>query len=946
MTATQAITATACAVCARPLTDAESLAAGIGPDCRAMHGYTLNIVPVHQHAEVNRLVHAIAADALYGSALREAIFKLHSFGFEALAKRIERRVWRRMVPQQTEIVMSAPVQPPALGKIDLPFTLTEGQERARTLVQKLKQQRGHALGFVVGFAGTGKTTVLKVFAQEHGRPQIITPTGRAALRVREATGLQASTIHRWLYKPKENDKTGAVSFVRREAQDIEVPPSRLVLLDEASMVGPDVWKDVLTVCQQMDLKLVCVGDGFQLMPVQPPNMPPFSILTPEFALQLGAERVEMTEVLRQAQDSPVIRASMALRNGGGLGSLRDLQPVSAEQLAGVATATHRNGGITICHRNVTRFQLNAGLRMMLGIPDELPQIGEPLVVLKNNYEAGLMNGEAITFGGWDLAPGEFERVFDRYKNLEEAARFGATTIGDVDRVQIVLALEEMHGRLGSGPRAISIAANRWARINNLYSGGSLASHAHANYGYAWTAHKCVHPDTLVETSHGLQRIRDIEPEGFIATAQGKRPYRALVANPAGKMLRVRTKDGYTVDVTPDHGVFVWNGDDYVRVEARNIQPGAFVRLKLRQQFVTPIKAPSLPRAPDTDVRAIRYSFPAVLTEEVSELLGLLVADGTVTERGVIRLTKRHVEVTKRFAQLCSSVFGFTPPITPNYNGTRAYCVEANSKQIADWLRAVGGTEPNNKFVPDVILRSPLNFQAKFLRGLFEDGTVNEKRGVMDHIEWSNCTESVVATVQTMLLRFGIIAGRRTRTKGEHAQTMLYIYGENARHFGMAIGFVSTLKVERVALPTGRQTRYKAPFSRQERTAVWPHLRKSEKNNLRARGTMSRDCMHIVLARDLSAEAHNILESKLEWHHAGVATVESIEDAPSMCVEVPLCSRFLQNGFDGSNSQGSEWPYVLVCIEPSVRMDQPDGPRWIYTSITRAQKQAAVYIGKV
>ena len=514
MTVPYSLAATSCAVCARPLTDAESITIGIGPDCRAMTGYTLNVAPAQHQAEITQLVHAIAADALYGSALREAIFKLHTFGFPELAKRIERRTWRRMQPQQVEIVMPAPVQPPALGKLDLPFTLTEGQERARTFVQKLKQQRGHALGFVVGFAGTGKTTALKVFAQEHGRPQIITPTGRAALRVREATGLQASTIHRWLYKPKENDKTGVVSFVRRDAQDIEVPPSRLVLLDEASMVGPDVWKDVLTVCQQMELKLVCIGDGFQLMPVQPPNAPPFSILTPEFAAQLGAERVEMTEVLRQAQDSPVIRASMGLRSGMGLHALKELQRVETPQLASVATAVHRNGGVTICHRNVTRFQLNAGIRMMLGITDEMPQIGEPLVVLKNNYEAGLVNGESFAFQGWDLAPDIFERVFDRYKNIEEAARFGSTKVGADDaQVQIVLALEEIHGRLTAGPRAIDIAGSRWARINNQYAGGTLAPYVHTNLAYSWTAHRgqgsewpyvlvCIEPSVRLDEIEG------------------------------------------------------------------------------------------------------------------------------------------------------------------------------------------------------------------------------------------------------------------------------------------------------------------------------------------------------------------------------------------------------------------------------------------------------------
>lgn len=506
-----AFEASACAVCGRPLTDAVSMACGVGPDCRILYGYALfdTLDPSHR-IETRRLLHAIAADTLYGNELRDALFRLAEFGFKKLAERIERRVWRRIVPQ-VEITFEEKPAPVVLGKLDMPFTLTQGQEEARMVVQRVRSARGHALAFIVGYAGTGKTSLLKVFAQEHGRCQIVTPTGRASLRVREATGLEASTIHRWLYKPKENDKTGAITFVRREASDISIPPSRIVLLDEASMIGPELWKDVIAVCQQMDLKLVCIGDGFQLPPVQAPNAPPFSVLTPEFAAQLGAERVELTEVLRQAQGSPIIRASMALRGGMGVRALAELRRVETAQLAHFVTEVHRAGGVTICHRNITRMQLNAGVRMMLGIQDEMPQKGEPFAVLKNCYEAGVVNGEAIVFDGWEMTPEIYERVYDRYKGVEEAARFGAMRING--NVQVAIALEELHGRLASNPRAIEIAGSKWARLNNLYSGDTLAPTIHANFGYAWTAHKsqgsqwkyvlvCIEPSVRLDEEEG------------------------------------------------------------------------------------------------------------------------------------------------------------------------------------------------------------------------------------------------------------------------------------------------------------------------------------------------------------------------------------------------------------------------------------------------------------
>ncbi len=485
-----AIHAEVCAVCGRPLTDALSIAAAVGPDCRTMLGYYPDLLATDVRVEANRLLHAIAADQVRGNELRDALFRLHALGFVQLSQRIERRVHRRLV-----VEMATPAQqnavPEAAVPVQLPFTLTEGQAAADSAVDRLMSTRGFGICVVAGYAGTGKSTLLRVFGEKYGsrgKPICIAPTGKAALRIREAARMDASTIHRWLYAPKEDPATGIVKFMPRPLQEIVLPPSKLVLLDEASMVGPDVWKDVYQVCKKLDVKLVCVGDAFQLPPVQPPNAAPFSILSPEFARHHGAERIELREVLRQAQDSPIIRASMKLRDGGGIRALAELKKIDTEKFWHVATEVHRAGGVTICHRNVTRTAINAGVRTMLGITDEQPQNGEPLVVLKNTYEAGLVNGELVEFAGWDQIPDVYERVYDRYKNVDEYTRFGATRVGG-EETRVVISLEELHGRLSAGPRAIEIAAATWARVNRVMAGDTIAPLLHVNFGYGWTGHK-------------------------------------------------------------------------------------------------------------------------------------------------------------------------------------------------------------------------------------------------------------------------------------------------------------------------------------------------------------------------------------------------------------------------------------------------------------------------
>ena len=492
MTATAPLLATNCVACGRPLEDPVSQETGIGPDCRQIYNYVhISALSENHRHEARHVIHAITSGALVGDELRAGIFRLYELGFQELSKRIEQRMWRKAI--QIEIASPAPVQPPEpKSRPPLPFTLTDGQARALDAADRLTKRKGFGAMVNAGFAGVGKTSMIRVFADQLGLPIVITPTGKAASRVKEATGLSASTIHRWLYKSQENPKTGVVTFTRSSPDSIPVTPSRIVIVDEASMLGPDVWKDVNEICKQLELKLILVGDPFQLPPVQPPNAPPFSVLSPEFAASIGAERVEMTEVLRQAQDSPVIRASMALRNGAGLHALRELPRVESHQFWQACVWAFQNQGVVICHRNQTRFAINAGMRTSLGYVDEMPQVGEPLMVLKNEYTAGLMNGESFLFEGWardEVRPEVFERVYDRYKQVEADTRFGGTTVNN-KKTTVTISLEELHGRLTEpGFTAISKTANTWSRLQSLFSGENIAPHVHANFGYCYTGHK-------------------------------------------------------------------------------------------------------------------------------------------------------------------------------------------------------------------------------------------------------------------------------------------------------------------------------------------------------------------------------------------------------------------------------------------------------------------------
>lgn len=401
-----------------------------------------------------------------------------------------------------EVPVEAPI-PPSIGEalentVDAVFDatlpklhLTQGQDRGVSGVHRMMTAPGPGFFFMVGFAGTGKTTAMRVIARECGQPLVITPTGKAALRVREATRLYAQTIHRWLYIPMVDPKTGVIKFRRRDVGEIWIPPSRLVLLDEASMVGPEVWKDIYETVTSFDLKLVCIGDGFQLPPVQAKNAAPFSILDPAFAYQLNAERVELTEVLRQAQDSPVVRVSMALRNGDGYRALLGLHRVTDANIGAVAPQVHQSGGIIVCHTNQQRYRLNGCMRQALGMRDIDPTPGEPLLVLKNTYSVDLVNGEIVPFSQWTVPPSYPMQVTDDWKGTEEQVHFGAMPItmsGPNDEptvINTVVVREELWGRMEAGFGAVIKRAKMWATDNGV----ATAPYLPVNFGYCYTVHK-------------------------------------------------------------------------------------------------------------------------------------------------------------------------------------------------------------------------------------------------------------------------------------------------------------------------------------------------------------------------------------------------------------------------------------------------------------------------
>jgi len=275
--------------------------------------------------------------------------------------------------------------------------LTPEQEK---LIKKVDELLGSgASGRIIilgGAAGCGKSTAISILAEEiYGAGKtmmLLAPTGKAALRLRELSGLDTKTIHSWIYKTSEDPETGELTFVRKSSDQIDRPSSKLVVIDECSMLTSKLFSDLYAVCVELGLNLLLVGDYFQLPPVAEDG---FSVFRQDFP---AYAKIWLTKVMRQAEDSYIIRAATAIRNQDWAKAFKELKIVKLEEFVDKAAEIYDTGSVC-CFTNATRTRLNKQIRQKIFNTDSALVEGERLCVSKNNYELNRFNGEILDVSG-------------------------------------------------------------------------------------------------------------------------------------------------------------------------------------------------------------------------------------------------------------------------------------------------------------------------------------------------------------------------------------------------------------------------------------------------------------------------------------------------------------------------------------------------------------------
>lgn len=280
---------------------------------------------------------------------------------------------------------------PAARKAEI--TLTDEQasavDRIMAWWRRPPWQRGETF-VLYGYAGTGKTTLVRWIADaiehEGGKPVIAAYTGKAAEVLRRKVGRDTATLHSLLYNFCGTDDDGEPMFSPKEWS--EVRRCGLFIIDECSMVPGWMMEKAL----EHGVPILAVGDPAQLPPVRG-----------EAWFHKGHDAM-LTEIHRQAWDSPIIRAATKIRNGepdAGLSLLQRRSRADAIQVSEVV-----DGAQILCFTNAWRRRVNANVRRLVGYPDWRPRTGERVIGLRNNRLLGMLNGEM--YGVADSRAGDSE----------------------------------------------------------------------------------------------------------------------------------------------------------------------------------------------------------------------------------------------------------------------------------------------------------------------------------------------------------------------------------------------------------------------------------------------------------------------------------------------------------------------------------------------------------
>ncbi len=323
-----------------------------------------------------------------------------------------------------------------------PFTPTAQQDIAlQKLAEFILEDEKEQVFILKGYAGTGKTSIVGTLTKNLWKikmsPVLAAPTGRAAKVMTNYSGYQSFTIHRKIYYPK---KSGVkINFTLQKNKH----KNTVFIVDEASMISDfndggsfskagSLLDDLMEyVYSGRNCKLILIGDTAQLPPVKMELSPALDENKISLNYLKDVEHIELTEVVRQQQESGILVNATILREYIREGFYEDFKFNT--------------------HAGKDMMRLVDGDEIMNAIHEAYDNLGheETALIVRSNKRANLYNQQIrarILFREDEIAAGDFLMVVkNNYFWLKPSSEAGFIANGDIIEILEIYEIKELYG---------------------------------------------------------------------------------------------------------------------------------------------------------------------------------------------------------------------------------------------------------------------------------------------------------------------------------------------------------------------------------------------------------------------------------------------------------------------------------------------------------------------
>lgn len=362
-------------------------------------------------------------------------------------------------------------------KNSFPFEVTLKQDIFfKKISQFVLSDNQDELFVLKGYAGTGKTTLLSNLVNQlqyvDKKYVMLAPTGRAAKVISNYAKQPAYTIHKKIYYPKK-DKNSGMAFTMQANKH----KNTLFIVDESSMISDHVTDTTMYthgsllddliyfVYSGQNCKLIIVGDTAQLPPVGMDESPALNENKLSLNYDLKVDYIELTEVMRQEEDSGILYNATELREQlqqefydffeFDVKHFKDIIRLQDgyETLDAIHDAYSKKGSeetIFIVRSNKRANQYNQQIRTRILDNESELSAGDYIMVVKNNY-FWLKDSKVTDF----IANGDVMEIMQVYKHHElYGFRFASVKVRMIDYPDLaafdtIVLLETLHSESAS-----------------------------------------------------------------------------------------------------------------------------------------------------------------------------------------------------------------------------------------------------------------------------------------------------------------------------------------------------------------------------------------------------------------------------------------------------------------------------------------------------------------